>query len=194
MIAGLGNPGPEYCKTRHNTGFRVINLLSRELGVRLKGRRFQSKNILTKIDGKDVILLCPATFMNLSGKSIQACADFYRLKAEDILIIHDDLDLEVGRIKVARYGGSGGHKGVQSIIDYLGETRFSRVKIGIGRPRYGERTEDYVLSGFYDDQKRTMEEVIRMSVQACKMFVSGGVESAMNYINRKNFEVKEVQN
>ena len=183
---GLGNPGKEYKETRHNIGFQVIDLLSRELGVRLKNRRFQSRNMRTKMEGKEIIILCPSTFMNRSGISIKGCADYYQIEAEKILIIHDDLDLPVGRIKVIRYGGSGGHKGVQSIIDHLGRSRFPRVKIGIGRPRYEETTEDYVLSPFYDDERKTMDRVKQVAVQACRLFVSKGVEYLMNNINRKN--------
>jgi PTH1 family peptidyl-tRNA hydrolase len=193
LIVGLGNPGQEYKETRHSIGFQVINLLSRELGVRLKNRRFQSRNSRTKMDGKEIILLCPMTFMNLSGKSIKGCADFYGIKAENILIIHDDLDLPVGKIKVVRYGGSGGHKGVKSIMDHLGESRFPRVKIGIGRPRHEETTEDYVLSPFYDDERETMDRVKQIAVQACRLFVSKGVAYSMNHINSKNFEGKEVK-
>ena len=193
MIAGLGNPGPKYKETRHNVGFQVIDQISRELGVRLGGRRFQSRYIRTKLDGKDVILLCPATFMNLSGKSIKGCADYYKLKTENILIVHDDLDLPVGRIKVVRQGGSGGHKGVKSVFEHFGRGQFSRVKIGIGRPKFGETTEDYVLSAFYDDQKEKMEMVIQMSARACRLFVSDGIEYTMNQINFKNLEGKEVQ-
>ena len=193
LIAGLGNPGPEYKDTRHNVGFRVISRMSRELGVRLRDGRFHSKHVRTKIRGKEIILLCPDTFMNLSGKSIKGCADYYGLKTENILIVHDDLDLPVGRIKIVKYAGSGGHKGVASIIDYLGGKEFPRIKIGIGRPRFGETTEEYVLSSFYEDQMKIMEKVIQMSAYACKLCVSGGVESAMNHINRKNYEDKEVQ-
>ncbi|MFC1868417.1 aminoacyl-tRNA hydrolase [Thermodesulfobacteriota bacterium] len=194
LIAGLGNPGPDYKDTRHNIGFQVINLLCQELRVRLSNRRFQSENIRTKLHGKEIILLRPKTFMNLSGKTIKGCSDFYRLKPEDILIIHDDLDLAVGRIKVVGQGGSGGHRGVKSVIDHLGSRHFPRVKIGIGRPLRGETTEDYVLSPFYDNQKDTIKRVTRLAVQACRLFVSDGVETAMNHINCQQLEHKEEKN
>jgi PTH1 family peptidyl-tRNA hydrolase len=194
LIAGLGNPGPEYKETRHNIGFQDIDLLSRELGVRLKGRQFQSRNVRTKFKGKEIMLICPMTFMNLSGRSIKDCVDYYDLKEENIFIVHDDLDLPVGKIKIVSHGGAGGHKGVQSIIDHFGSAQFPRVKIGIGRPLYGETTEDYVLSPFYDDQKEIMEDMIKMSARACRLFVSDGVGHAMNNINRQNLEAKEVTN
>ena len=186
LIAGLGNPGTKYKNTRHNIGFKVINLWSKSLGVRLSGRRFQSRNTRAKFDNKEIILLCPATFMNQSGRSIRACLDFYSLQTENILVVHDDIDIPVGRIKVVRNGGAGGHKGILSLIHYLGTREFPRVKVGVGRPRHLESIEDYVLSPFYGDEKKIIERVIQMAVRACELFVSEGVESAMNHINCEN--------
>lgn len=194
LIAGLGNPGPKYRNTRHNIGFMVINLWGKSMGVRLEGRRFQSRNTRTKFEDKEIILLRPVTFMNQSGKSIKACVDFYHLKAENILIIHDDLDLPVGRIKVTKNGGAGGHKGVLSIIDHLGSNGFNRLKIGIGRPRYGEAIEDYVLGTFYKEEEEIIEKVIQTGVHACKLFISKGPEAAMNHVNCLNLTNKEVNN
>jgi PTH1 family peptidyl-tRNA hydrolase len=186
MIVGLGNPGPEYKDTRHNIGFKVLDLLSSGLGVRLENRRFQSRNTRTRLEGKDIIFLCPMTYMNLSGNSVRLCADYYKIDREHILVVHDDLDLPVGRIKVAREGGAGGHKGVKSIIDHLGGTGFPRVRIGIGRPRYNEGTEDFVLSPFYKDQRDTIESVIQRAVNACRLLITDSVEHAMNQINSQN--------
>jgi peptidyl-tRNA hydrolase, PTH1 family len=186
MIVGLGNPGPEYKDTRHNIGFKVLDLLSSGLGVRLENRRFQSRNTRTRLEGKDIIFLCPMTYMNLSGNSVRLCADYYKIDRENILVVHDDLDLPVGRIKVAREGGAGGHKGVKSIIDHLGGTGFPRVRIGIGRPRYNESTEDFVLSPFYKDQRDTIESVIQTAVNACRLVITDSVESAMNQVNSQN--------
>ncbi len=183
LIAGLGNPGQRYRNTRHNIGFQVIDLFSKKLGVRLTGRRFQSRNARVRFGEKEIILLCPTPFMNQNGKSIKACAVYYHLKTEKILIVHDDIDLPIGRVKVVKQGSAGGHKGVQSVIDHFGSNHFPRVKIGIGRPRHGETIEDYVLSPFYEDQKEIKERVIQLAVSACQLFVSDGVESAMNQIN-----------
>ena len=129
--------------------------------------------------------------MNQSGRSVKSCADFYDLETNRILVIHDDLDLPVGRIKVVRRGGAGGHRGVLSIIDCLGSKGFPRIKIGIGRPCYGESPEGYVLSPFYGDQLETMKSVFLMAVRACELFVSEGVKSAMNQINCQNLANKE---
>jgi PTH1 family peptidyl-tRNA hydrolase len=186
LIAGLGNPGTRYRNTRHNIGFQVINLWGKSLGVRLNGRRFQSRNTQTKFQDKEIILLRPLTFMNQSGRSIRACLDFYSLQTENILVVHDDIDIPVGRIKVVRNGGAGGHKGILSLIHYLGTSEFPRVKIGVGRPRHLESIEDYVLSPFYRDEEEIIERVIRLAVRACELFVSEGVESAMNHINYEN--------
>ena len=194
LIVGLGNPGSRYKNTRHNIGFKVIDLLSRELGVRLTKRRFRSENTLTRFSTKPVVLLCSLAFMNQTGTSVRACADYYNLESRDILVIHDDLDLPVGRVKATRNGGSGGHKGVASIIDHLGDTRFPRIKIGIGRPRYGEDVEAFVLSPFYHDEKDTMERISEMAVHTCGLFISDGIESAMRHINCENLISKEVKN
>ena len=189
LSAGLGNPGSKYRNTRHNVGFKVINLWGKALGVRLNDRRFQSRNTRTRYQGKEIVLLRPVTFMNQSGKSVKACADFYKLDIANILVVHDDIDLPVGKIKVVRQGGAGGHKGVLSIIDHLGTRSFPRVKIGVGRPCYGESTEDYVLGPFYRDEREIMERVIQMGVRACKLFIADGIESAMNDINCQNLTI-----
>jgi len=186
LIAGLGNPGPKYNITRHNIGFRVITQLADNLMVHLTGKRFQSKNTRTTFQDNKIILLCPLTFMNESGKSVKACADYYKLDIKDIIVIRDDLYLPAGRIKVVETGGAGGHKGVLSIIKHLGGNDFTQVKIGIGRPRYGELVENYVLSPCYDDEKDIMRRVLRMAIQACELFVLEGTESAMNHINCQN--------
>lgn len=193
LIVGLGNPGEAYEHTRHNVGFKVLRSWSRSLGARFSGRRFQSRSALVVFQGKRVILLCPETYMNLSGNAVKACADYYDVDRRQTLVIHDDLDLPVGRIKVGRKSGSGGHKGVASIIRNLGTVEFPRIKIGIGRPRYGEPVEDFVLAPFYTDQRVVIEKVIQGAVQACALFVSEGVEAAMNAINYQNFVNEEVR-
>jgi len=191
---GLGNPGPEYENSRHNIGFRVIDLWCRDLGLSLNSRRFRAKYIRSAFRGKNIILLCPLTFMNLSGESVRACADYYALETNRILVIHDDLDLPLGRIKVVRDRGAGGHKGVSSIIRHLGSTRFCRVKVGIGHPQSGETVEDYVLAPFHAYEKGLTEKAIRVAVNACELFVLEGVESAMNQINCQNLVNKEEKN
>lgn len=186
LIGGLGNPGRKYSQTRHNIGFMVINQWAESLGVRLTGRRFQSRNIKTAFQKREIILIRPLTFMNLSGKSILACADYYDVNAEHILIIHDDIDLPIGRIRVVRGGSAGGHKGILSVIQHLGVKNFPRIKIGVGRPRHGESIESFVLSHLYGDEKEIIGKVIQTAIKACGLFISNGVEAAMNQTNCQN--------
>jgi PTH1 family peptidyl-tRNA hydrolase len=193
LIVGLGNPGRQYKQTRHNVGFGAIERLSKDLGVRLKSRRFQSRSTRTTFEGHDIILIRPMTYMNRSGSAVHACMDFYGLHPGDILVIHDDIDLQVGRVKVVKQGGAGGHKGVSSLIEHLGTHTFARVKIGIGRPRHDETIEDFVLSPFYQEEKPIIEEAIQTAVEAFGLFVAGGIESTMNVINSQNLANKEVK-
>lgn len=187
MIAGLGNPGTKYEFTRHNLGCKVIDLLSDVLGASLVNQSFHSKIIETMFLDKKIILLCPQTYMNQSGFFVMACAKYHKIASQNILVIHDDLDLPVGRLKVMQNGGAGGHKGVLSIIRYLGTKNLARIKMGIGRPRYGEAIEDFVLSGFYKDQKGIIEKALNIAIQACVFFILDGIELAMNRINCQNF-------
>jgi PTH1 family peptidyl-tRNA hydrolase len=192
LIAGLGNPGPKYKNTRHNIGFKVINQWGDDLNVRLSGRRFQSFNTQTRFKGNRILLLRPLTYMNRSGESIRACVDYYRIEPENVLVVHDDLDLPLGKIKVAKNGGAGGHKGVMSLVQHLGTKNFHRIKVGIDRPRYRESVENFVLSPFYKDERKIVEDVIQLAVQACGLFIDKGAESAMNVINSQNLRMKEV--
>ena len=191
LIVGLGNPGREYEGTRHNVGCEAILLWGRSLGVRLSDHRFQSRCALAQFHHEEIALLCPMTFMNLSGRSVKACADFYGLELEKILVLHDDLDLPTGKVKVVRDGGAGGHKGVSSVIEHLGSRQFGRVKMGIGRPRFGETVEDYVLSPFYSDERGIIDQALLVAGRACELVVTEGVGSAMNHINCQNLAHKE---
>ena len=155
------------------------------MGVRLLSRRFEGKSSLAGFQDREVLLLCPQTFMNLSGKSVKMCARSLGVRTEEILVVHDDLDLPLGRVKVAENGGDGGHKGIQSIFECLGTREFNRVKIGIGRPRQEEPIHEFVLSPFYREDRAAVETTIQKAVHACELFVSEGIEAAMNEINRQ---------
>ncbi len=189
MIAGLGNPGPQYEHTRHNIGLEAVLQWGESLGVSLGDRRFRSKHALAEYRGRQIVLLCPLTFMNLSGEAVRDCLRHYGLALDKLLVIHDDLDLPLGRVKIVGHGGAGGHKGVSSIIDCLGSSTFSRVKIGIGRPCRGKSVEDYVLSAFYETEKELVNDVLRMAVEASELFVLEGVETAMNRINCRRLTI-----
>jgi PTH1 family peptidyl-tRNA hydrolase len=185
LIVGLGNPGRKYSHTRHNIGFMVIDYMCRNMGVKLKSRRFHSKNAVVEKYGREVIILKPATYMNLSGISVKDCADYYHIESDHILVIHDDLDLPLGRIKVVSHGSAGGHRGIKSIIENLSETAFPRIKIGIGRPEQGEPVEEFVLTPFYAHQNELVKKVIDLSYKACDLFLADGIIKAMNVINSK---------
>jgi PTH1 family peptidyl-tRNA hydrolase len=127
------------------------------------------------------------TFMNRSGESIRACIDFFNLQMENVVVVHDDVDLPVGRVRIVRGGSAGGHRGVLSAIQHLGTHEFPRVKIGVGRPRYdGEPVEDHVLKSFYRDEKEVIKEVIQVATHACEWIVDSGVDAAMNHINSRD--------
>ncbi len=185
MVVGLGNPGPRYRYTRHNAGFMVIHRWAKALGVRLLSRRFEGRCSPASFQDRELLLLCPQTFMNLSGRSVKSCSESLGVGINDILVVHDDLDLPLGRVKVAQKGGGGGHKGIQSLFEHLGTREFSRVKIGIGRPRQGEPVDEFVLSPFYREDRAAVEAALQKAVHACELFVSQGIETAMNQINRQ---------
>ena len=189
LIAGLGNPGPQYEHTRHNIGLEAVEQWGKSLGVTLKSRLFRSKHALADFRSNPIVLLCPLTFMNKSGESVRDCIHHYDLEIKKLLVIHDDLDMPLGKIKVVRDGGAGGHRGVSSIIYLLGSSEFSRVKIGIGRPRHGETVADYVLSCFYNDEKKLAEKTMGMALEASQLFVLEGVEAAMNHINCRRLTI-----
>jgi len=163
----------------------VIHRWARALGVRLLGRRFEGKSSPARVQDRELLLLCPQTFMNLSGKSVKLCAEALAVRSENILVVHDDLDLPLGRVKVVKDGGDGGHKGIQSIFHHLGTREFNRVKVGIGRPEQGGPIEEFVLSPFCRQDRATVEGMLSRAVAACEVFVSEGVEAAMNRINRR---------
>jgi len=169
----------------------VIHRWARALGVELLSRRFLAKSSSARFQNREVFLLCPQTFMNLSGESVKRCVESLGVGSEEILVVHDDLDLPLGRVKVAKKGGGGGHKGIQSIFDHLGTRGFSRVKIGIGRPMQGEPVDEFVLSPFYREDRAAVEAVLQKAVLACELFVSEGIETAMNHINRQEREGSE---
>ncbi len=174
LIVGLGNPGRAYQRTRHNIGFLALDSLSERLGAGLTGSRFQSRHARTRFDDREVILLRPLTYMNRSGQAVRECLDYYRLELDSLLVIHDDLDLPVGRIRIAAGGGAGGHRGVQSLIDHLGDRQFARMRIGIGRPRFDEEIEAFVLAPFYRDEEPVMADMVRLAVQGCERFLQRG--------------------
>ena len=160
LIAGLGNPGKQYAASRHNIGFLVINRLAKANGIELKGRKFKSRLGKGEIEGHNVILAKPQTFMNLSGEAVSAIAQYYKIIPQDIIVVHDDLDIPFGTIKIKTKGGSGAHHGLDSIIALLHGDRFLRVRIGIGKPPREGDDADFVLSPFNESESAQLDKVI----------------------------------
>jgi peptidyl-tRNA hydrolase, PTH1 family len=185
LIGGLGNPGVIYQSTRHNIGYCVLDYISRQNRIPLKQQKAQAFSGQGTLWGIPVFLVKPATFMNLSGEAISAFADYLHMVPSDIIIVHDDLDLEFGQIKIKTKGGSGGHRGVQSIIDDLEETTFTRIRVGIGRPLQGEDESEFVLQPFSAEEHRNVHELIMRAAQCLKTVLTEGPEAAMNQFHRK---------
>ena len=185
FIVGLGNPGPKYAHHRHNVGFQCLDRLAQVYGLRFQRR--QAKAILAngEISGVKVALVKPLTYVNLSGEAVGTLAYSYGIPLADILVIHDDLDLPLGMIRLRAGGSSGGHKGVRSIIEHLGSQDFPRLRIGIGRPVDGD-VVSYVLSDFTPEEKTIMEDAYRRAVAAVECFLTQGIVAAMNRYNRRD--------
>ncbi len=179
LVVGLGNPGPRYEGTRHNLGFRAVQELADRLGVGITRRGHQSLWGEGRHQGRKIVLALPQTYMNLSGQAVASLAHYYDLEPQRVVVAHDDLDQEPGRLKIALKGGAGGHKGVASIMQHLGSDQFIRLKLGIGRPRYGENIEDYVLSGFYADQRGVFDKVTVLAAECLAVILEQGPQAAM---------------
>ncbi len=183
VIAGLGNPGRKYDRTRHNAGFQVVDLLAEQHAISLDRERFFARTGGGSIVDCRVLLLEPVTFMNLSGKSVAAAVRFFKVPPERLIVIHDDVDLPLGRIQVRRGGGHGGHKGLVSIIESLGEAGFVRIRMGIGRPRLDEEVADFVLRPFEPDELQKIEDSLERASGAIKCWLHDGLTTAMDNYN-----------
>lgn len=186
LIAGLGNPGRAYRLNRHNVGFMLIDKLADVVGIKMG--KVQSKAItgMGKLDGKQVLLVKPQTFMNLSGKSIAALLNYYRIPIDHLMVIHDDLDIPLGAIRIRAGGGAGGQKGMASIIQHLKTQTFPRMRIGIGRPPGRMQAADYVLEDFLPDEHVILEEVLEKACFAIRVFLTSGITQAMTQYNQQS--------
>lgn len=188
LIAGLGNPSREYEKTRHNAGFEAIDRLADQLGVTINEKKFKGLCARGVIDGERVLLLKPQTFMNLSGESVRAAADFYQIDPEHILILYDDISLAPGQLRVRGKGSAGGHNGIKSIIAHLGTQDFPRVRIGVGSKPDRMDLADYVLGRFSQVEQRVMEDAFTEAAEAARAVITQGIDAAMNRYNAKKRE------
>ena len=185
VIVGLGNPGKKYENTRHNIGFAAIDYIAEKEGININTGKYKALVGSGYIDGVKVLLVKPQTFMNLSGESLRPIMDFYKLEPEDFLVIFDDIDLDVGRIRIRRKGSAGGHNGIKSIISHLGSMEFPRIKIGVGAKPPGYDLADYVLGHFSKADQEILQERFEDVYDAVKLIVGDDITEAMNRHNKK---------
>jgi PTH1 family peptidyl-tRNA hydrolase len=191
LIVGLGNPGKTYAHNRHNVGFRCLNHLARLHSIQVKKHQCQSQTGSGKIAGVEVLLAKPKTFVNLSGEVVGPLMRRYKIKATDLIVIYDDLDLPLGKLRLRPGGSAGGHKGIKSIISALGSKEFCRIKVGIGRPTKEDGTtvtdEDtivsYVLSDFIPHEEAVIKPAIDTVAEAIDCILTEGIVAAMNKFN-----------
>lgn len=184
LIVGLANPGKEYEKTRHNAGAWLVEALANEANVNLRlDPKFHGHHVFTKLHGRSVHLLIPSTFMNRSGLSIQAVMGFYKLKPEQVLVAHDEIDLPAGVIRLKFDGGDGGHNGLKDTIRHLNSRQFYRLRIGVGRPAPGHDVADYVLNNPSKADRALIDDTIAKAVEVVPLVLEGKVQAAMQALH-----------
>jgi peptidyl-tRNA hydrolase, PTH1 family len=192
VIIGLGNPGPEYRRTRHNVGFRVVELLAERWGTRIARHAFLSEIGEAFWQGEKILLVQPQTYMNRSGEAAVRLRDFYRLAPSDFVVIHDDLDLPLGHLRLkSGGGGTGGNRGVASLIASLGSKDFPRVKIGVGRPPGGRDPVDFLLQPFTPLEEAFILPAVERAAEAIEALLIDGIEKAMSRFNSVNQSLVE---
>lgn len=185
LIVGLGNPTEKYQGTRHNVGFEVIDTLVEKYNVPLDIIKHKGMYGKGKIEGQTVILLKPMTFMNLSGESVSAVAKYYKIPSEDIIVIYDDINLDVGRLRIREKGSAGGHNGIKNIISHLGTEEFPRIRVGVGMKPSKMDLADYVLSHFSENDQKLMNQGYERACEALKLLLVDDIPQAMNKYNGK---------
>ncbi len=183
LIAGLGNPGIEYEATRHNVGFMVADLVADQLNIDLNRSAWKSIYGKGKINGLDIMVIKSRTFMNLSGEAVGEVCRYFKLAVEDVIVIYDDIDLPLGKVRVRPGGGSGGHRGLESVIQHLGSETITRVRVGIGRPD-NQDPVDYVLSVFTGEQWEIIKPALEHAARAVIALLEQPVDTVMNKYNR----------
>ncbi len=183
LIVGLGNPGRNYADTRHNIGFRVIDALAERHHLSVFTSERKALTTDGTINGKRVLLAKPQTFMNLSGEAVRALADYYNIAIERVIVVHDDLDLPLGTLRLRQSGGHGGQNGIRNIIQHLGTKDFSRVRVGIGRPPGRMSAKDYVLQSFSGDDEILAAQVVDAALDALETWLERGIQVAMSHYN-----------
>ncbi|MBR2454804.1 MAG: aminoacyl-tRNA hydrolase [Clostridia bacterium] len=184
LVVGLGNPGNKYTYTRHNSGFLCLDMLSDKLNIRIDRLKFKSLICDTNINGHRCIVMKPQTFMNNSGEAVRECASFYKIPAEKVIVIYDDISLDVGKLRIRRKGTDGGHNGIKSIIYHLNSDQFPRIKLGCGKkPHPDYDLIDWVISEFKKDELKALEPALSNACKALELMLDNNIEKAMNLYN-----------
>lgn len=186
LIVGLGNPGLRYEMTRHNLGFMAVDRVAEDYGIDVAQKGFQSIYGKGKLANTPVILAKPLTYMNLSGQATKKLFDYFKLEdSSQLIVIHDDLDLPFGTLRIRTQGGPGGHKGLESVIEQMGTSRFVRVRLGIGRPPVHMGADEYVLDRFSPEEFDRLESILKLASEAVYVTATSGAQTAMNKYNGK---------
>ena len=184
LIVGLGNPGPKYHMTRHNVGFDVINAFADRHFFPDCRMRFDGLVTDHSVNGEKVILLAPQTYMNLSGRSVRQCVDFFRIEPSDVMVVLDDMNLDTARLRLRPSGSAGGQKGLADVIRHLGGQDFPRLRIGIGRPPGRMEASNFVTMRFTDDERTEIDVTIQEAVAGLETWLKEGLDAAMNAVNK----------
>ncbi len=192
MVVGLGNPGSEYAENRHNVGYKAVMAFAEHCSIRFRRKRSLKSYVgVGEVAGKRVVAVLPTTFMNRSGEAVASAVGFYGVHPKDVLVVVDDVNLPLGRLRLRSKGSDGGHNGLKSVIGWLGTTDFPRLRIGVGKEESGSMT-DFVLGDFSEEEKQIVREAIERAAEAVDDFIAEGVAGAMNKYNRV-LEPDEVQ-
>ncbi len=183
LIVGLGNPEEKYEKTRHNMGFNTIDKIAKKYNIEFDKNKFEGIYGIGSIYGEKVILLKPQTYMNLSGRSLAPMANFYKVDIQNIIVIYDDMDIEVGAIKLRKKGGPGSHNGMKSVVEELNSTDFPRVRVGIGKPEFKNDTINYVIGKMPEEEFEKLDKSTQIAADAVVEVVKNGIDTAMNKYN-----------
>ena len=183
LVVFLGNPGPKYAGTRHNAGFLTADAAEKRYGVSINRSRFKALTASCELGGEKVLLMKPQTYMNLSGDAVQQAVSFYKIPAEHVLVVSDEMSLPVGKIRIRPKGSAGGHNGLKSIISVLGTENFPRIRLGVGAPPPEYDVKDWVLSTFRNQDAEDFHDAAERAAQAVEAYISLGPEKAMNLYN-----------
>ena len=183
LIVGLGNPENEYAHTRHNMGFDAINEIAKKNNINITKTKFKALYETGIIQNQKVILLKPQTYMNASGESIKEVYDFYNIKPEELIVNYDDIDIAKGKIKLRKKGGPGSHNGMKSVIQELGITDFTRIRVGIGQPEFKSDMINYVIGKVPEEEQKILQEGTQKAAEAVEEIIKNGIDIAMNKFN-----------